>query len=554
MTPTKTWRWASAAAVLVAGVAALPPSAVDSGPTTRQPRRNTIAGAFHVHTSRSDGAGTIDDVAAAAARAGLDFLILTDHGDGRRVPDGPSYRSGVLVIDGVEISTAGGHYAVIGMAPSPYPLAGEARDVVEDVARLGGFGVVSHGDSPDPELRWTNWTEDVDALEWLNLGTVWKQATGVQIARASISYWFRPPETLALPMARPIAMFERLDRLARTRRVVALAATDAHGPLPRSYDACFRTISTRIELDVPLDGHASDDARKVIAALRAGRHYSVVDALGAPAAFEFVARRGSAIVRAGDIIPEGNPLTLEAHVAGPPGARLTLLRDGALVHETGDSRMMYQADGGRAVYRIEVRTSNAPGRPPIPWIVSNPIFVGTPTRSVAAPSPPAATRIDLTEPGGGPVWHTEADQASVATLTAAAWDERPALDMHFTLGAGPAKSQFVALVLPMPPDFASRDRMTFRAWASGPLRLSVQLRKRGHEDPPRWRRSVYLDQTPRTATVVFDDMTPVPPNLIPAPPRESIGDLLFVLDTTNTAPEATGEIVFTDVALERTGR
>jgi len=126
--------------------------------------------------------------------------------------------------------------------------------------------------------------------------------------------------------------------------------------------------------------------------------------------------------------------------------------------------------------------------------------------------------------------------------------------MHFTLGAGPAKSQFVALVLPMPPDFASRDRMTFRAWASGPLRLSVQLRKRGHEDPPRWRRSVYLDQTPRTATVVFDDMTPVPPNLIPAPPRESIGDLLFVLDTTNTAPEATGEIVFTDVALERTGR
>src|SRR5471032_2104325 len=96
-----------------------------------------IAGIIHVHTSRSDGLSSHDEIAAAAARAGLKFLVFTDHGDATRTPDPPTYRSGVLCLDGVEISTSGGHYVVLDMPASPYPLAGESRDVVEDVRRLG---------------------------------------------------------------------------------------------------------------------------------------------------------------------------------------------------------------------------------------------------------------------------------------------------------------------------------------------------------------------------------------------------------------------------------
>jgi len=58
-----------------------------------------------------------------------------------RKPDPPAYRSGVLCLDGVEISTTGGHLVAVDMPPSPYPLGGEARDVVEDVKRLGGFSI-----------------------------------------------------------------------------------------------------------------------------------------------------------------------------------------------------------------------------------------------------------------------------------------------------------------------------------------------------------------------------------------------------------------------------
>jgi hypothetical protein len=46
-------------------------------------------------------------------------------------------------IDGVEVSTNGGHYAAVGMRTAPFPSAGK-RDVVEDVQATRGFGIVTH--------------------------------------------------------------------------------------------------------------------------------------------------------------------------------------------------------------------------------------------------------------------------------------------------------------------------------------------------------------------------------------------------------------------------
>ena len=117
-----------------------------------------VRGAIHVHTRRSDGSGTVEQVAAAAARAGLQFVILTDHGDGTREPAPPVYSSGVLVIDAVEISTEDGHVVALGLPKAPYPLGGEPRDVVEDIERLGGMAIAAHPGSVKPELRWTEWT------------------------------------------------------------------------------------------------------------------------------------------------------------------------------------------------------------------------------------------------------------------------------------------------------------------------------------------------------------------------------------------------------------
>src|SRR5438876_10872405 len=178
---------------------------------TIQPRRlllgapadGTIAGVIHIHTSRSDGSLAPDEIAAAAARAGLQSIVFTDHGDGTRKPDAPAYRSGVLCLDGIEISTTGGHYIALDLPPAPYPLGGEARDVVEDVRRLGGFGIVAHPDSPKPELRWRDWEAPFDGIEFLNLDTSWRVlAAGgarsrVRLTEGLLTYPIRPAETIA---------------------------------------------------------------------------------------------------------------------------------------------------------------------------------------------------------------------------------------------------------------------------------------------------------------------------------------------------------------------
>ena len=68
------------AAVLLFGWLAAPAAR----PTASAPAAasTVVAGAFHVHTHRSDGTGSPDHVAASARDAGLQFVIFADHGDG----------------------------------------------------------------------------------------------------------------------------------------------------------------------------------------------------------------------------------------------------------------------------------------------------------------------------------------------------------------------------------------------------------------------------------------------------------------------------------------
>jgi hypothetical protein len=213
------------AAVVV--VAALPGRPREL-PARRDDVKLPIRGAIHIHTNRSDGTGSVDDVLQDAARAGLQFVIVTDHGDATRAPDLPDYRHGVLYIDAVEISTNNGHVVALGLPKSPYPLAGEARDVVEDIHRLGGIALAAHPGSAKPDLRWTDWETPIDGLEWLNGDSEWRDEPALTMARALLTYPFRPPQALALLLDRPDALIRQWDALTDHRRVVAVAASDAH--------------------------------------------------------------------------------------------------------------------------------------------------------------------------------------------------------------------------------------------------------------------------------------------------------------------------------------
>lgn len=563
-----------AAGGLLVGVALAPPgpAPIEETPWAGSEGVTVVAGAFHVHSNRSDGAGTPDEVAAAAARAGLQFVIFADHGNGMRPLDPPTYRHGVLCLDGVEISTTGGHYTAFGLRPAPYPLAGEPRDVVEDVARLGGFGIVAHPTSAKPALEWKDWSVPFDGLEWLNADAEWRDESWQALARAPLAYLLRPTATLASLLDRPELALARWDALTARRRIVAVAAADAHGRIdvggdasagrtPRllrapSYDASFRTFATRVELETPLTGRAETDAQTLMRAVREGRVFSAVDALASPVRFEFVATvRGKVVARMGQSVPPGNPITLLARVRAPRGSQLVLFQDGREAARVTGGELRYDTSVRRAAFRVEVRVPGAPGSSPVPWVLSNPIYIGPRSGEGEPPAPrlPAAGADALGEPGDPTGWVVESDATSRGAVSGASGALGQALVFRYALAGGPPQAQYAALVrrLDRPDGLAPYDRLTFRARSSRQGRIEVQLRQPGGRDGLRWQRSVYVDETARVQTVFFDELTPVGATRPWGPDLSRVDAILFVVDTTHTTPGTSGVLWLEDVRLGR---
>ncbi len=544
----------------------LPPASSE----TAAPPASTVRGVYHIHTDRSDGSGTPDEVAEAAARAGLQFIILTDHGDGTRTPDPPAYRSGVLTLDAVELNTTGGHYAALGMPAAPYPFAGTPDAVIEDVRRLGGFGIAAHPGSPRPSLRWNDWDVAFDGLEWINGDSEWRDEPRLPIARALATYLLRSPEAMATLLDRPSAVLERWDRIALSRRVLAIAGSDAHArlgfsqrtdpdmsaihvPVP-GYTAMFRALSNHVVLDAPLSGRAAEDAERLLAALRNGRLYSVIDGLASPGGLSFTATSGTGSAQMGDDLAIEGDVQLRASVSAPPGTTIVLLKNGERVHEVTDGVLEMNGGTDAAVYRVEAYVRDSPGGPPVPWILSNPIYAGL-TRPVPqtpveiAPSSRIPARVtEATMAHGG----ADRSEVSVAPLDPLQrrFAGQPPVAWSFALAPGTPAGQFAAIQIPIIGGLAAFDRVRFRVSSPKPVRAWVQLRAPvGNTD--RWGTTFYADAEERQVDVLLSAFLPIGVTSSEQPPLDRVDTLLFVVDTMNFLPGATGSMVLSEVAFVR---
>jgi hypothetical protein len=547
---------------------ALPPRAVR---LTVDPATAAVRGAYHVHSNRSDGTGTMAEIAAAAARAGLQFVIVTDHSDGTRLPDAPAYINGVLMIDAVEISTFDGHVTALGMPASRYPLGGAARDVVADIIRLNGVAVAAHPGSVKPELQWTDWDVPVHGLEWINGDSEWREEGMAALGRALLTYPFRPGESLASLVDRPEAVIRRWDALLATRPVVALAGSDAHARLglrdtepfdgraalrTPGYQQMFRVMSLGIpRLALALDADA--DAASIVTAIAEGNVFSTIDALAGPAAFGFIGTSSGIRVGVGGRLPVGQPVDFAVTTNAPPGARVALLKDGQTIAEADAAmRLQYTAPAGPGVYRVEVSLPGAPGTPPVPWILSNPIYVRPDAAAgVAAPVTASSSKSDIVRSvryADGPAtgWRVEQSPLAKGALDVTAAPQGTEILLRYGLGGTRSEGSFVAAAMPAN-GIAGYDRLLLTVRATKPMRFSVELRVPGGLEGERWSRSVYADETVRQVTVPFSDMRSRGETSTPRPALDRVDTVLFVVDTLNTAIGSNGQLWLDDVAFGR---
>ncbi len=305
----------------------------------------------------------------------------------RRPSIRPAIASGVLVIDAVEISTNGGHYVALDMPPAPYPLGGQADAVVEDVARLGGFGIAAHPGSIKSELAWKAWAAPIDGLEWLSLDSEWRDESRARLAAVASRYLFRRGPAVASLLDRPVDVMGRWDAETARRSVLGIAGHDAHGgPLEGgggrmasvlgipSYEAAFRAFGIRAVVSSELTGRASDDAALVVGAIRRGRVFTAVDAVAGPAFVDYRATAGGESATMGETLPFERDARLTVRATVPEGGRVVALRDGREFAESASGELDAAADRPGA-YRIEIRAPASPGTPPVPWIVTNPIYL-----------------------------------------------------------------------------------------------------------------------------------------------------------------------------------
>ena len=375
----------------------------------------------------------------------------------------------------------------------------------------------------------------------MNADSEWRNETRVRLARVVFDYFVRPGPALASMLDRPVSNLAHWDALTSTRQVSSIAGHDAHGGIGRSaeyrgtgqsgwvpgvpsYEASFRSFSTRVVLERGLTGDASADAAMLLAAIRRGRMFTIIDGVAAPALLDFHAVRGAARASMGDTIAPG-PASFSVNAAAPSEARIVLLRNGDLLAQASGGALTLDVPAAEGAYRVEVLVPGAPGDPPVPWMVSNPIYF---QRTLAAPLHPSDPPASVPLPPGIS-WHVEKDRGSTASVITS-----PGEVAFFYRLRGPGRSsQFAAAAAELQGRATETGAVTFTAAAVRPARVSVRLRYSGGE---RWAHSVYLDATPRDIVVPIGAMRPADHQIGRQPAATTAVSLLFVVDLTNALP------------------
>lgn len=341
---------------------------------------------LHMHTPYSDGTGTHAEIAAAARRAGLDAVIITDHNI--RVEGFEGYTDGVLVLIGEEIHDQDrhpqkNHLLVFGAERELAPLAANPQALIDAAVDAGGLAFLAHPYDPEaplfhePDLSWEAWeAQGYTGIELWNSMTEFKSKLTSRLNAIYYAFNFAAIGTGPLPQT--LKKWDAL--LAQGRPVVAVGGSDAHqmlgrmGPLTRvlfPYEQHFRAINTHVLLPQPLSGNLETDKRLIYGALRNGHAFIGYD-LPAPAhGFRFSAHCRGGHSWMGDTLKLSDRPTLQVKLPRP--AQSALLKDGQPIR-TGRLRDQYIHQVTEpGVYRVE---AYLPYKGKLrTWILSNPIYI-----------------------------------------------------------------------------------------------------------------------------------------------------------------------------------
>jgi hypothetical protein len=344
-----------------------------------------LVGNLHIHSTYSDGAGSVGEIARSARSAGLDFIILNDHSfmtDSLHLEDEGFY-AGVLVLSGLEIGGRYHHYLAYDIKEMINEESLRPQEVIDRVSAQGGFGFLAH-----PFEKGMPFTENSKAYTWNDLSVTgytglciwnftsrWKER--ISSPFHGLFFLFFRSHTLKGPSRKTLSFW---DDMCQKRRITAIGGSDAHGSVfrwsglrltPFSYPYLLNSVNVHMLMERPLPNDWVAAKADVYGALRQGRLFIAHDNLAPARGFKFYY-----------VSDEGDHLDMGDESSYRPGTLLTeipdegeirLIRNGTLERSWRGEKASYRLEHS-GVYRVEVfRHVFLFGWRP--WIFSNPIYL-----------------------------------------------------------------------------------------------------------------------------------------------------------------------------------
>ena len=333
-------------------------------------------GCSHIHSTYSDGSGTMEEIVEAGREAGLDFIVVTDHNTLEPKYDGwQGWHDGLLVVVGAEASPRHmGHCVALGIERCRN-YRGIPPDVyLKEVQEQGGMAFVAHPLGKTKRLfrvrlaPWAKW--DLDGLAGMEIWSYMHDWIDELTLLKFWSHYRKPHAQISGPDPKVLAIW---DELTRRRRVVAISGLDVHArkswPIPIlnvfPYSELFKTIRTHVIVP-SFSGDDLKDVKLVEEAHRGGRCYVAYDLLADATGFSFTGESGRESCHMGATLPLAENATLS--VRSPYECEIRLLRHGEEV-ASGQGTQVEHETGLPGAYRVEATIDGQP------WVFTNPIYV-----------------------------------------------------------------------------------------------------------------------------------------------------------------------------------
>jgi hypothetical protein len=353
-------------------------------------------GVYHIHSVFSDGKGTINDITNAAASLNFDFAILTDHGEPNiKSSTSTNYLNNVLLIGGAEFSLHSGHLAAMGFNIPDYIFPPEPQEAINEVIHDKGVCFISH--PFDDRIPWTDWDiQGFTGLEVLSSYSSARRISFFKLIAFPLQYMLNSNYALVSTLKYPEENIRKWDSLnalnsnledkSRSGRYYGIYALDAHGKLPitekfqlnfPSYKAMFEILTVYVKVDKELEKDPHQAAATIIASLRKGNFFNVIEAIAPANGFEawFIDKSGQRFEMGS--VSETSEGKLIILLPFQFETDIIIKKDGTEYEQiTNNQEKKLEIElKGPGCYIIEVYISKNKFNK-LPWIMANPFFIG----------------------------------------------------------------------------------------------------------------------------------------------------------------------------------